>query len=78
MSPPELTELTPCLYARKSSIASEKMENIRIPPIVDLFLAVNRLLDEERLAKLVPANKRFHGAEAVKEILDFAVLENLL
>jgi hypothetical protein len=57
MSPPELVELTPCLYARKSSIASEKIESTRIPQIADLLLAVNRLLDEERLAKLVPADK---------------------
>jgi hypothetical protein len=78
MSPPELMELTPCLYSCKLRIASRELENIRNPQSADLLLAVNRLLDEECLAKLVPADKRLHRAETVEEFLDFAVLENLL
>jgi hypothetical protein len=78
MSPPELTELTPCLYSCKMHIASEELENAGNSQLSELHLAGNRLLDEESFAKLVAADKRFHGAETIKEILDFAVLENFL
>jgi hypothetical protein len=84
MSPPELKELTPCLYSCKMDIASEELENARIhrlrnciPRDIDL-LRIIYLFNKKSFAKLVPADKRFHGAEAAEEILDFAVLENFL
>ena len=78
MSPPELTELTPHVYARKTRIASEKREKIRNPQDADSRCDAKALLDEKSLAKLVPAHEGFHGAETAEEILDFAVLENFL
>lgn len=78
MSPPELVELTPCLYSSKMHIASEELENAGNLQFAESELAGNRLLDEESLAKLVPTDKGFHGAKTTKEILDFAILEDLL
>jgi hypothetical protein len=34
MSPPELSELSPSLYARATQIASEETENLRIPQML--------------------------------------------
>jgi len=78
MSPPELIELTSCLYSSKMHIASEELENAENSQFAESELAGSRLLDEKSLAKLVPTDKGFHGAKTIKEILDFAILENLL
>src|SRR5580658_4696252 len=39
---------------------------------------MRRLLDEERFAKLISAHERLHSAESTEEVLDFAVLVDLL
>src|ERR1700741_5199914 len=77
MVPPELVELTPCLYSSNLRNASEQTGNEDFPQRLG-SLNFRRLLDEECFAQLVAADERFHRPEAGKKILDLAVLINFL
>src|SRR5438874_4651994 len=80
MFPPELLELTPCLYSSKPFEARENLANLamvrRLP--AEATKDVSLLFYEQSLAKLVTADKRFHGSIAAEEILNFPVLINAL
>src|SRR3989441_11172751 len=80
MVPPELGELTSCLYSFNSSNASEERvnEGERAIPTALKQIQSPVLLDEEGFAELIAANKRFHGPEAGEEVLDLPVLIHLL
>jgi hypothetical protein len=78
MSPPELLELTSNYYAAESRNASEEMEKLRYPQLLKIDEIRKDLLDEKRFAELVAADERLHGAIAAEEILDFAILVDLL
>jgi hypothetical protein len=79
--PPELRELTPRFYALDLSNASEELVNIRNPQMSRRRSSKDtpiELLDEERFAQLVAAHERFHRPVAAKEVLNLAILINLL
>ena len=76
MLPPELKELRPHVYSSVGRNASAESENR-----ADSGGKRSRRLKlfyEKRLAQLVAADERFHGAIAPKEILNLAILINFL
>ncbi len=63
--PPELLELTFCLYSSNSSNASEERVNTRFPQRpVNGRQKIEQLFNEESFPQLVAANERFHRPEA--------------